>query len=417
MKNNDFLLGNKTAEFLYDTYAKELPIIDPLVCSREKALRSVPSNVTELMPCINDALVIADFDNRYIETASDYDRFREFCAIMPSLIGNPIYTLSHLFLHRYFGLNLPLNRENCDKIWDFTADEMSTKEKSAKEFLRENGVALICISKDPSAALGLPQNSDISILPTFYPEKLMNIGDKGIREYITELGESCATTIKDVRSLENALEILALRFKEHGCKSTVHKIQGDMTFIKPDEYHADVILKKAIDRNGDELTNDEMALFRCEMMYILGRIYKKLDLVMQLDIRDASSCVKSDLSALLAFMNEKGVLPRTVISGGALHGICIPQSASALSDCSIDRMRDQIIRCAELGALGNSLGLISGSDIFTLPFRHDVFRRVLCNTLGRWVEEGIYEGSINDLAQLISDICYNNVKNFFGFKL
>lgn len=417
MKDSDFLLGSKSAALLYHSYAKELPIIDTIVYDNGDIFRSAPSNLTELMPCINDALLISGFDSKYIETASDYDRFREFCAIMPSLIGNPIYTLSHIFLQGYFGLDLPINRENCDEIWTFTANKMIANEKSAAEFLRETGVALICISKDPSDAPDLPENPEISILPAFSPENIMNIGKRGIADYARKLGESCGITINDLSSLSAALEASALRFKECGCKSAVHKIRGAMTFIKPDEYHADVILKKAIDRNGDELTKEDISLFRCELTYILGRIYKKLDLVMQLDIRDASPCVKSDLSALLSFMDEKGVLPRTVISGGALGGISLPQYPSVLTDCSIDRMREQIIRCAELGALGNSLGLTSGSDILTLPIRHDVFRRILCDTLGRWVEEGIYEGEIHELSKLISDVCYNNVKNHLGLKI
>jgi len=80
-------------------------------------------------------------------------------------------------------------------------------------------------------------------------------------------------------------------------------------------------------------------------------------------------------------------------------------------------MRAQMQQLANLSVFGKFLGMLTDSRSFTSYPRHEYFRRILCDVIGTWVEEGLYPFDTEALAQLVCDICYNNTKNFFGFKL
>ena len=82
---------------------------------------------------------------------------------------------------------------------------------------------------------------------------------------------------------------------------------------------------------------------------------------------------------------------------------------------NIDGMVSQMRNLANMSAFGNFLGMLTDSRSFISYPRHEYFRRILCNLIGEWVESGLYPLDIDSLAQLVTDICYNNTKAFFGF--
>ena len=49
--------------------------------------------------------------------------------------------------------------------------------------------------------------------------------------------------------------------------------------------------------------------------------------------------------------------------------------------------------------------------------RHEYFRRILCNLIGDWVENGEYPADMKALEEIVKGICYNNSVKYFGFKL
>ena len=53
-------------------------------------------------------------------------------------------------------------------------------------------------------------------------------------------------------------------------------------------------------------------------------------------------------------------------------------------------MQEQMISLANLGLLGNFVGMLTDSRSFLSYARHDYFRRILCNLIGSWVENGEY---------------------------
>jgi glucuronate isomerase len=80
-------------------------------------------------------------------------------------------------------------------------------------------------------------------------------------------------------------------------------------------------------------------------------------------------------------------------------------------------MVEQMKALANLGILGNFVGMLTDSRSFVSYTRHEYFRRALCNFIAGFVERGEYPLDLEALAQMVCDICYNNTKDFFGFKL
>ena len=69
------------------------------------------------------------------------------------------------------------------------------------------------------------------------------------------------------------------------------------------------------------------------------------------------------------------------------------------------------------GLLGNFLGMLTDSRSFLSYSRHEYFRRILCELIGGWVENGEYPNDERMLGKIIKDISYNNAVRYFGFDL
>ena len=69
---------------------------------------------------------------------------------------------------------------------------------------------------------------------------------------------------------------------------------------------------------------------------------------------------------------------------------------------------------ARLGILGNFTGMLTDSRSFLSYTRHDYFRRILCNVIGDWVENGEYPDDEAALQKIIEGICFRNAVRYFG---
>ena len=78
-------------------------------------------------------------------------------------------------------------------------------------------------------------------------------------------------------------------------------------------------------------------------------------------------------------------------------------------------MRKQLEALSALGCLGNFVGMLTDSRSFLSYTRHEYFRRILCQKLGREVENGEIPSDMKWLGQIVEDISYNNAKRYFGF--
>ena len=448
-----FLLSNECAEILYENYASKMPIIDfhCHLSAKEIADNVCYSNITELWLAEDNykrqAMRSCGVDEKYITgDSSDYEKFREYCRVIPSLIGNSVYHKSHLELRRYFDCEFTINEKNCDDIWKITAKNLQSPDMSARSFIEKSNCVLLCTTDDPADHLEYhrqiadDKSFNTQVLPSFCPNNGLNIERAGITAYIERLGKANGVEITDLRSLMDAFKASLDRFDSLGCKTASHEIDKYVSFKKPDEYHADLIFKKAIASDGKDVTEEELTLFKSEMFYFLGKQYKQRGWVMQLYFDVARSintkmfevlCTR-ELGYLLDYLKESGTLPRTVLYSadneavGALisslqssdgYMPTIIQGVAWSDNDNIDGMRNKLKSLANLGAFGRFLGMFTDAESFISYPKHECFRRILCDIVGAWVEEGLYPAEYDELAQIICDICYNNAKNFFGFEL
>lgn len=464
--DENFLLQNATAVRIYHEYAKNLPIIDyhcHLPVS-EIASNKRFSNITELWLYDDHykwrAMRQSGVDEKYITgNASDYEKFREYCRIMPMLAGNPLYHWSHLELKRYFDCDIIICEENCEKIWKLTGERLSDNDMRARSLIEKSGVILLCTTDDPCDSLehhAQISNSkySVKVLPAFRPDKILNIEKNNFSEYLCLLEQSCAIKISDLDSLNKALVISLNKFDFNGCKAADHGMDNFIMFEKPDPYHADMILKKAI--AGEQIDDKEKALWKCQMMRFFCGEYKKRGWAMQIhygvlrnpnrkmynhlgpdsgfDTIYGKNCT-NELALLLDYLNFNDLLPKTVIysinpsDNASVATLCgsfcqgdngiptVTQGSAWWFNDNIDGIRSQIKNLANLSSFGNFLGMLTDSRSFISYTRHEYFRRILCNLIGEWVEQGLYPNHEEFIEKLVKNISFYNTKNFFKFEI
>jgi glucuronate isomerase len=465
---DDFLLETPSAVKLYSDYASKLPIIDYHchLSPREIAENKKFSNITELWLYADHykwrAMRSCGVDEKYITgNGSDFEKFREYCRIMPLLIGNPVYHWSHLELRRYFDCDLTINSENCEKIWQLTADKLARDNYGAQDYIRNSGVVLLCTTDDPADDLRYHRQIkesgfEVKVLPAFRPDKGFNIERRGIVDYIKALGNSTGVDINDYDSLCQAYTVALDRFDELGCKTADHGMDNYISFVKPDKYHADEIFKKALASDGADITENELALWKTQLMRFFGLEYVKRNWVLQLhygvlrnanktmfaklgadagyDMIHAKSCV-ADIAYVLDYMQTNDALPKTIIypinptDNAAVGTLCgcfcrgdgsntptVVQGSGWWFNDNIDGMEAQMKSFANLASLGNFLGMLTDSRSFMSYPRHEYFRRILCNIIGGWVDKGLYP-DFDAAADIVKRISYENTRNYFGFDI
>ena len=187
----------------------------------------------------------------------------------------------------------------------------------------------------------------------------------------------------------------------------------------------------------------------------MGREYNRLDWAMQLHYgvkRDNNTAQFNKLgvdsgydcisnfapSAQLAdFLNALAIteeLPRTVIySLNPIDNAAIGTILGCFQDSSAvgkiqqgsawwfndnkTGMQEQMISLANLGNLSGFVGMLTDSRSFLSYTRHEYVRRILCNLIGNWVENGEYPADMDLLEEIVTNISYNNAKKYFKLPL
>lgn len=457
---NNFLLKNETAKVLYHKYASQIPIIDYHchVSPKEIAENKSYSNITELWLGGGDhykwrAMRFCGIDEGLITgNASDYDKFRAYAAIMPKLIGNPLYHWSHLELKRYFGYDGILKEETCDEVWGLCNEKLAQPGMTVHNIIKNSNVELLCTTDDPADSLEwhiqIAQDDlfDVKVLPAFKPDKGIICDRKGYGAYIKKLSEASGIEIDNVDTLKDAYIKRLDFFAANGCCTADHSVDNYVPFKLYN--NIDGIFKKALESDGGNISEDESDIFRTHMMIFFAGEYKKRSWVMQYHfgvLRNSNTAIFnklgpdtghdiisgqpsiSQLAKLLNHLDKQNSLPKTILYSinpvdnagiGALCGAFQPQlrhgSAWWFND-NYDGMREQMKQLANLSAFGNFLGMLTDSRSFISYTRHEYFRRILCDIIGDLVEDGLYPCDMEYLPQLVMDICYNNTKKFFEF--
>jgi len=465
--DNDFLLGNETAKTLYHTYAKHQPIIDyhchlsPKEIAEDKRYK----NLTEVWlggdhykwrvmrsNGISEDLVTGDRD--------DFDKFMAFAKTLPYAIGNPMYHWTHLELQRYFDIFETINESTAADIYERATRKLQEEGFSARGLIQRSNVEAICTTDDPCDSLEyhiqLAKDStfETKVLPTFRPDKGININLPTFKAWITSLAEASGITINSLADLFTALEQRIDFFHSVGCRLSDHALDTvEYVSIVKDgvadtKKAADAFSKKMA---GNPLSQEDVLVYKSAVLNFLGKQYAKRNWVMQLHIgalRNNSTRMLKQvgpdtgfdsihdqlmaraLSSLLDDLDVTNELPKTILytlnprdnyviatmignfQGGAIPGKI--QFGSGWWFCDQkDGMQDQMKSLANLGLLSRFVGMLTDSRSFLSYTRHEYFRRILCNLLGEWVENGEYPADIEFLGSVVEDICIRNARNYF----
>ena len=471
MKNfmgRNFLLTNETAKVLYHRYAEHLPIIDYHchVSPKEIAEDRQISNITELWLGGDHykwrAMRSAGVPEEFITgNASDWEKFQAYARVMPSLIGNPLYHWTHLELKRYFGITEILNEGSAERIWETTSEMLAEPAFSVRNLIQRSRVELLCTTDDPADSLeyhrqlAADESFPVKVLPAFRPDKCFNINKPGLAAYYERLGAAAGVTVTDTASLKEALRRRIDFFDSMGCRTADHGLDEFSMFVKPNPWAADQAMKAALDSDGKAVTTEQVCALKCEVLSFLAAEYAKRGWVMQLHMgvaRNTNSVMFKKLGPdtgfdtigftnipaileLLDLMEASGGLPRTILysidptANAAIGSVLgafqtagdgfpkVMQGSAWWFNDSIDGMRAQMKQLANLSVFGKFLGMLTDSRSFTSYPRHEYFRRILCDLIGSWVEDGLYPFEPDALAELVCDICYNNTKDFFRFEI
>ena len=448
----DFLLKTETARELYHNYAEGLPIYDfhCHLSPREIAEDKKWADMTELWLGGDHykwrALRSDGVEEHFITgTASPYEKFEKWAALMPQLIGNPLYHWTHLELQRYFDIYEQLSPKTCKQIWEQCNEKL--KSMSAKSILRDMKVKLVYTTDDPCDELIYHEqlkDRETAVLPSFRPDKAINIDKNGFLDYLARLGSN----INDFDSLKAALVKKIDYFHLKGCRNSDHGLD-----YVPSRFEGspNAVLKKAL--SGKIVTKTEAETYKTALLTFLAGEYTKRGWVMQLhygavrnlnplmfrrfgpdtgfDAVGGPSNNGEALGTLLGCMEANYSLPKTVLYSlnpadntqiGTVLGCFqspgikgkIQQGSAWWFNDNKQGMEEQLSSLAALSVLPNFIGMVTDSRSFLSYTRHEYFRRILCNLLGRWVEDGEYPYDIETLGKTVSDISCNNAKEYFG---
>ncbi len=463
--DDNFLLGNETAVKLYHDYAKEMPIIDYHCHLSPQQIYENASfaNLTEAWLYGDHykwrAMRANGAEEKYVtggEGVSDYDRFLAWAAAVPQTIGNPLYHWSHLELQRFFGVHELINEANAPVIWEKVNAKLATGKFKARDLIRMSKVEVICTTDDPVDSLEyhrkikeLP-DFDVQVLPSFRPDKALEISRPTFLEWIGKLGEVAGKPIDSYDALLAALESRIRFFHETGCKVSDHAFDY-VPYAAATKEEAAAIFAKAL--GGGSVTLEEENQYKTYTFLFMGRLYAELGWAMQLHINASrnnnsrmfgklgpdtgfdsinDSPVAQPLTRLLDALDRDDALPKTILyslnardndvlaalmgsfQGGGVPGKMQLGSAWWFNDTK-SGMLDQMQSLANLGLLSRFVGMLTDSRSFLSYTRHEYFRRLLCNLLGEWVESGEAPNDLELLGGLVQNVSYRNAKAYFGF--
>ncbi|NMP58333.1 glucuronate isomerase [Enterococcus mundtii] len=459
--SDDFLLTNQWSKKLYHSSAEKMPIID-YHCHLS------PKEIYENKPFTNltEAWLSGDHykwrlmracgvpEEKITGHASDYEKFYAWCQTVPKIIGNPLYTWTHLELKRFFQIDLLINEENALNIWEQANKRLAEPAFRRREMAKNAKVTVICTTDDPIDELVYhellaKEEPDLKVLPAFRPDAALNLTHEGFSEWLSKLSHVIGKPIADYTSLITALSQRIDYFHQHGCRLSDHGLDR-LSYHTASENELEQIFQKALTK--ETLTQTEIDAYRTETLNRLITLYHAHGWTMQLHLHAYRNCntqaftrlgpdtgydgindqpLTSHLQQLLDHADQTSQLPKTILYSLnpndyplllALMGCFQKETAGKLQlgsgwwyNDTRAGMREQMTQLADGGVSGNFVGMLTDSRSFLSYTRHEYFRRVLCELIGEIVERGEAPEDIHLLGTLVEDICYTNARNYFGF--
>lgn len=461
--DENFLLENTTAEQLYHTFAKDMPIIDyhchlppgDIAGDRQFA------NMTKIWLDGDHykwrAMRALGVDERYCTgDAADDMKFEKWAETVPHTLRNPLYHWTHMELRRPFGIKKLLNPQTSREIYEESSALLATKAFSARNIMKAFKVEVVCTTDDPTDTLHHHQKIrqdgfKVMVLPTWRPDKAMMIENTDeYNLYLNQLEAAADYSIDTFSDLLKALKIRHDYFHMQGCRLSDHGLET----IVADDYTEQEIHNIFLGiRQGKQASEREIRTFKSAMLIHLAVMDHEKGWTQQFHLgalRNNSSRMFSLLGPdkgfdsigdfevarpLSRFLNKLDIdskLAKTILYNlNPRDNEVLATMAGNFNDGTVkgkiqfgsgwwfldqkDGMQKQLNALSCMGVLSCFIGMLTDSRSFLSYPRHDYFRRILCNLIGTDVEKGEIPGDLELLGKMVQDICYYNAKNYFGF--
>lgn len=460
----DFLLSNDFARKLYHEYAKDLPIIDyhchlsPQDIANNRQFETITKVWLEGDHYKWRAMRTLGINEKYITgNASDEDKFKQWAYAVPYTLRNPLYHWTHLELKRYFNVDDLLTEDTADKVYKSSNEQLKSSSHNTRGLLTGMKVEVVCTTDDPADSLEHHQkikqdNFSITILPTFRPDKAYAVENPDAYiAYLEKLSAVSGVAINSFDKLIAALENRIEFFHSLGCKLSDHGLEQLYYPDNKQAYNINTLFGKL--HKKENLDRGEIHFFKYAVLIELGRLYHKKGWTQQYHLgalRNTNERMLRVLGpdtgfdsigdftqsvALSKFLNEldsTDQLAKTILynlnpadnevmgtmignfNDGSTKGKIQFGSAWWFLDQK-DGMEKQINALSNLGLLSCFIGMLTDSRSFLSYPRHEYFRRILCNLIGKDVVSGELPADEKWLGKIVSDICYYNAKAYFKF--
>ncbi|KAB2923888.1 MAG: glucuronate isomerase [Bacteroidetes bacterium] len=463
----NFLLTNRTAERLYHDHAEHQPIIDyhchlsPAEIAQDKRWE----NITQIWLYGDHYKWRAMRTNGVPEEfitgpASDREKFQRWAATVPKTLRNPLYHWTHMEMKKPFGITGPLlNERTAPEVWERANAYLASPAGSCRGIMRTFDVRLVVTTDDPTDTLEhhrqIRQDAACPtiVLPAFRPDKAMAVEDPAaFRTWTEKLAAAAGVSISSYGDFLTALRKRHQFFHEMGSRVSDHGLETAYA-EEYTEKEVSAIFTKVF--GGARLSPDETLKFKSAMMYEFGVMNHERGWVQQYHLGalrnvnrrmfrtlgpDTGYDVIGDfeiarpLAALMARLDDEDKLARTIVynlnprdndlmaamigafQDGRIAGKVQYGSAWWFLDQK-DGIEKQLNALSNLGLLSRFIGMLTDSRSYLSYPRHDYFRRVLCSVLGDEMERGLLPNDLPLVGRMVEDISYNNVKEYFGFRV
>ncbi len=459
----DFLLQTKTAELLYNEYAKQMPIIDyHCHLSPQQIAEDIKfENITQAWLYGDHykwrAMRTSGVDESYCTgNKSDYEKFEKWAATVPYTMRNPLYHWTHLELKRYFGIEEILNANTAKLVYDNASAQIQTDSFSIKNLIRKMNVRVICTTDDPIDSLEYHKTLaesgfEVKIKPAFRPDKAMEVASAA--NFVAYVKKLEAVTNLAVSTFNDYLFALQNRhdfFASMGCSVSDHGLEE----IYVEDFtgqEIETIFTKVY--GGKELNLLEQRKFKsCMLLHFAEWDWEK-GWVQQYHLgalRNNNSRMLSKLgpdtgwdsigdfsqaAALAKFLNKldsEDKLAKTILYNlNPADNELMASMIGNFNDGSVagkiqfgsgwwfldqkDGIIKQLNALSNMGLVSRFVGMLTDSRSFLSFPRHEYFRRILCNLFGDEIENGELPNDTKWVGQIIQDICYNNANDYFGW--
>ncbi len=461
--SEDFLLENDFGVRLYHDYAASMPIIDyhnhlpPADIANNRYFDSITDAWLEGDHYKWRAMRTYGISEDFITgNASDHEKFLKWSEVVPYAIRNPLFHWTHLELRRYFGIEQLLKPETADSIYHRCNEALRMEGFSCRGLLKSMRVESLCTTDDPADDLSFHQaihdsSFETMVLPTFRPDRLYAIESESYLAYLDKLGEIVGF---EINSFDKLLEAARSRI------AFFHSIGGRLSDHGFEQlYEVDYSISTAQKlfqqiRAGKVPSEHETQIFKMTILVELSKLYHEFGWTQQFHlgaIRNNNTRKLSQLgpdtgydsigdfsqikglSKFLCTLEEHDQLTRTVLynlnprdneafaamTGNFMDGIIAGKIQYGSGWWFLDQkdgMERQLNALSNMGLLSQFIGMLTDSRSFLSFPRHEYFRRILCNLIGRDVEKGELPADEYHLGGIIQDICYRNARKYLQFE-